>query len=286
MSPRCWLMNARSLVARQKVFFSSPPTASTRALPVPDGHRQRRESAGATDRHQDVAGDTNDRVVARRMDLAIVHQEAVAEVAQPRDRIVVEVGERFAGEIAARHHERGRTAEEQQVVHRRRRQHDPEQRVAGSDELRDRRVGPGAEQHDRSGRGDQLGGLGVVHLGEPAGLVEVGHHHRERLVGTSFATPQTRDGGIIGCVAGEVVSAETLDPDGSSAVDRGQCRLERVAASPPHRIAGGRAVVQHRPAVVTSDRLGVVPPVGRIVIFRALQASHMPNGAIVVFVRS
>ena len=106
-------MKARSVDARQNVFLSSPPTASTEWRAVPDRHGQRREAAGVANREQDVADDPDDRVVARHVDLAIVHEESIAEIAQPRDGVVVEVGERLAGEVAARHHECGSAEAEQ-----------------------------------------------------------------------------------------------------------------------------------------------------------------------------
>ena len=187
-----------------------------RAAAAPDRHGQRCEAAGAADREQDVAGDTDDRVVARHVDLAVVHEETVAETGQPRDRFDVDVRDRLAGEVAARHHERGSAEAEQQVLQRGRREHDPEHRVAGSDECRDACVGPGAEQHDRPGRCEQLGGLGVTHLGEAAGGVEVRDHDGERLVGTMLALPQALHCGVVGRVAGEVIATEALDGDRST----------------------------------------------------------------------
>ena len=155
-----------------------------------DRHGQRRGAAGAADRQQGVADDTDDRVVARHVDLAVVHEESVTEVAQPRDGVVVEVGERLAGEVATRHHERGSAEAEQEVVDRSRREHDPEHRIAWGDECRDGCIRSGAQQHDRPGGCEQLGGLGVGHLGEAASVVEVRHHDGERLVGTVLALPE------------------------------------------------------------------------------------------------
>ena len=143
------------------------------------------------------------------------------------------------------------------MVDRGRREHDPEHRIAWGDECRDGCVGSGAEQHDRPGRCEQLGGLGVAHLGKAAGVVEVRDHDGERLVGPVLALPETLDRAVVGRVAGEVVATETLDGDGPtrSGSSPGPPGAGRHRRSPTSSARSG-AVAEHRPAVVDSRSAG------------------------------
>ncbi len=120
-----------------------------------------------------------------------------------------------------------------------------------------------------------MGRLGVAHLGEAAGSVEVRDHDGERLVGTVLALPEALDRGIVGRVTGEVVATESLDRDRSAGADRRQRRREGVGI-PRRRVVGECAArVQHRPALVTADRLGVVPAVGRVAILGRAGVAHV-----------
>ena len=118
-SPTCGPSQAPSPRARQNVFLSSAPQPSV-GRGTGSGKRDRsRHVAARPAQYQGRAGeDARHRVVAGRRDVAVVHEEEVGESAQPRERLLVAVRERFVGEVARRHHERDAGRLEQQVVQR------------------------------------------------------------------------------------------------------------------------------------------------------------------------
>ena len=68
---------------------------------------------------------------------------------EPLVRLVVVVGDRLVGAVAARQHERPAEVGEQEVVERRVREHHAEPGAAGRDGCRDRRAVAPAQEHDR-----------------------------------------------------------------------------------------------------------------------------------------
>ena len=127
-----WPTHARPSFARANVFFSSAPQAS-RCRPQSTGSgsepgtnpRERRRNTGRVRDHP------HDGVVGARLDRAVVQEEEVGDVGEPRARVVVLVGDRLVGDVAAGHHERLPNVIHQQVVERRVRQHHAELRRAG-----------------------------------------------------------------------------------------------------------------------------------------------------------
>ncbi len=133
-------------------------------------NRQGSEAPGAPDGQDGLAHDPNDRVVTRDVDRPVVGEPGVAQMVEPlRGGGVVE-RDRLAVDVATRHDQRWSAGVEEQVVDRRGRQHDAEQRTARSDRLSDgvvtRFVRP--EQHDGPGRRLELRCLGVIDDGDPA----------------------------------------------------------------------------------------------------------------------
>ena len=74
-----------------------------------------------------------DGVVASGHDLAVVQNEQVGDRAEPRDCLVVAIGDGFLGQIARGHHERAADFSQYQVMQRRVRKHQPEHRIIGRD---------------------------------------------------------------------------------------------------------------------------------------------------------
>ena len=173
---------------------------------------------------------------------------------------------------------------EQQVVQRRVREHDADQRAGRARRGRRRRryVGGGRE-HDRAGRGLQCGRLLVVDRRQLAGSSEVGHHHGEGLVDPAFANPQSFTAASDGRVAGQVVAPDALDRNdlaGHQAPLRGG--EHRVGPDQDLRVAfEGDARAARR----AGDGLGVVSAVARVVVLGA-HAGHMANPSMVVDARS
>ena len=210
-----------------------------------------------------------DGVVRARLDRAVVQQEEVRDRPEACERLVVLVGDRLVGHVAARHHERGTGVREQQVVKRGVGEHQAELAGAGSDRWRDGRACTARRQHDRPlGAQQQLPLVGLEH-GEAGGLVEVAHHQGERLLFAVLARAQRRHGVLVVRPAGEVKPADALDRHD---------RARRQAPAPPPRPhrppAGGQGLPvavdqrRHGPAIRACDRLRVKPAIARVLVFR------------------
>ena len=176
--------------------------------------------------------------------------------------------DRLAGEVAAGHHQHpraGRVARqpEQQVVHRCVGEHHADVGVAGGDRGRQRCVGPPRQQDHRAPRIGRAGrARPAAACASAARVVEVGDHHRERLVAAVLALAQRGDRGLVGRVAGQVVAAEALDRDDRALGEQAPRRDHRVETDQVVAAAAGQP--QRRPAVVTGHRLGVEAAVGRV----------------------
>ena len=55
-----------------------------------------------------------------------------------------------------------------------------------------------------------------VHSGVTGYLPVIPGHQRERFIDTAFTPPQFRHGLVVGCIAGEVKTAESFDGDNFS----------------------------------------------------------------------
>ena len=87
------------------------------------------------------------------MDRPVVRQKDVGDAGQALESVVVVVGDRLVGAVAAGHDQRpAGQAAKQQMVQRRVGQHDAQEGIAGRDCLGDGDAGPLAEQHDRAAR--------------------------------------------------------------------------------------------------------------------------------------
>ena len=108
-----------------------------------------------------------------------------------------------------------------------------------------------------------------------AGPVEVGDHHRERLVLAVLAGPQRGHRRLAGRVGGQVVAAEALDGHHRPVPEPGRGPGERVAVrGPPVAVQQG----QRRPAGRAAHRLGVEAPVGRVVVLAGAVGAHGEAG--------
>ena len=130
------------------------------------------------------------------------------------------------------------TPAQQQVVERAVRQEQPSSGSPGATPSATGASGRrGASTIGPAGRGQRLGGRRRRARTAASRRVEVGHHHRERLVVACLAPAQLGDRGVVGGVDGEVVAADALDrhdPPGAERVDGGveRRRARRPARSP------------------------------------------------------
>ncbi len=119
-------------------------------------HRLRRVAAGPAYRQFSAIDDAGYRIVAADVDRAVMHQEHVGDVLQTLHGVIIFVGNRLLGPVAACHHQRNPVKiMQQQVMQRRIRQHDAEERVVRRHALGDGAADALCQEHDRASRGLQ-----------------------------------------------------------------------------------------------------------------------------------
>ena len=254
-----WLTHARPPRARQNVFLSSAPHASSgRGVPAPGSGsdaagRSRANDAGVSGCRLrgffGVAAGT-----ARTTESSVRvwigrswtrNRSAISR--EPLERVVVAVGDRLVGHVGAGHHERLADFLQQHVVKRRVGEHHSELGRSGRDGLRDRRIVAAGREHDRTLRaGQQLAG-NRVERHERLHERERRRHQRERLVLPMLARPQRRHRALVAGEAGEVVAADALDRDDRAARERGDGGGQRVG--------GGRRGPRSAVATVRRPRM-------------------------------
>ena len=121
---------------------------------VAAGRQRQREhardgAARAPQRQRPAAGHAQHRVVDARLDRAVVEHDEVGDRRQPLARVVVLVGDRLVGDVAARHHQRLAHVGQQQVMERAVGQHHAELGRARRHRPGHARVVAAAGEHDR-----------------------------------------------------------------------------------------------------------------------------------------
>ena len=249
-----WPTQARSPLARQKVFFSSAPQASigraaatgSRRL-VGTNPRERRSTCvvGAPARETTRITESSVRMWIGRS----WTRKSVGDRPEPLQCLGVAVGDRLVGDVAAGHHQRPTGVGEEQVVERRVGQHQPELGRARGDR-RPRAPRPAAAGRGRSGaRGSPSSSASAGPSStSSARRPEVGDHHRERLLLAVLARAQRRDRLLRVGPAGEVVAAEALDGDDP--------RPPRSAAAAAATASGAPPRSSSRPSAPSSRARG------------------------------
>ncbi len=210
-----WPIHARVPLATPKVFFCSAPQASRRAPAgatgsgSSDGH----VAARAAQQLRPSGRHAHDRVVGPRLDRAVVQEEEVGDGGEPVARVLVAVGDRLVGGVAARHHERLPHAREQEVVERRVGEHHAQVPRRRSHRLRHGRRRPPARQHDRPPRRAQQLALRGLQRHQLERGVHVASHQCEGLVLAVLACAQLGHGEAVAGPAGEMEAAQPLHGD-------------------------------------------------------------------------
>ena len=234
----CWERYALRPAARQKAPCSSAPVPSVGATSPASG-----SGVGARLRALRTTSasppDALDAVVVAGDDLAVVDEERVGDVGEPLERLRVLDADRLVAAIAARHDQRAADLAEQQVVERRGWQHRSLPTMARCHGGRERAAV--LDEDDRRSRGRQLGPLEGVQAEPLCRVVQVGDHHREGLVRSTFPLPEGRDRRLVGRVAGEVEPTEpfsaTIPPSARSVA---ACSIGSPACVPPRRSRSAR----------------------------------------------
>ena len=299
--------------ARQNVFLSSPPTASSvdrdtaarsaaartrasggSAAPPrrPRARRSRRRARGSAGRG---------RATRRRARPAGARASASSKQIGSSVRLPLVITRSSGTGAAPAIVQPGR---EQQVVQRRVRQQHADERVVGRDERRQRRIGPAPRAARSAGRATRAGWLRRRRPGEPPRDVEVARPSPRTACRRGPCAPATgATGAVGGRGAGEVVPAEALDRDdrargerglrrrerGVGAVDRAPAGLEpdpRAAAGQPPaaRGSGGRRDRRTRPRTAAHSAKPAIVVFGRsygsriVIVNRGPQFVHVMNG--------
>ncbi len=151
---------------------------------------------------------------------------------------------------------------EQEVVEGRVGQHHPDERVAGCHQRGQRTVGSRLQQHDRTGGGAQQTRLRRRRCGPGRRPRRGRAPSRRRACRAGACGAQGGNRGIVRCVADEVEPAEPLHRDGPP----GPQLAPRGDSTGPDPLRRRRDAIddggetEPRSAVMTRDRLGVVPP--------------------------
>ena len=104
---------------RQNVFFRRAPHASTGCRKGSSRRDPARDvAARPADDNRRARDDARHRVVAARVDVAIVQEEQVGDAGEPVEGFVVPVGERLLRQVARRHDQRAPGGGQQQVMQR------------------------------------------------------------------------------------------------------------------------------------------------------------------------
>ena len=206
-------------------------------------------------------------------------EEQVGDRAEPLQRIIVAVGDRLVGDVAAGHHQRHTGVDCEQMVQRRVGQHHAQLADQGGDAVGDAGSRTPAGQDDRPIPRAQQFRLPVSQLDQLGGGGEVLDHQRERPVLAVLARAQRRDRlGIVGA-AGEVVAAEALDRDDRTGDQRRRRRRDGIGRVAETRIlAGGVREPGPRPAGRAGVRLRVEAAIERVLVLGAARLAHLESG--------
>ncbi len=227
-------------------------------------HGLRDVAAGAAQHGLLTAEGADHRVVRADVDGPVVGEERVGDPLESGARVVVEVGDRLVGDVAAGEHDRGAHCLEEQVVQRAVGQHHAELPVAGRRRGGHGGVGPAGEQHDGpASAGEQVPRRGVQ-LAQLVGLVHIGHHDGERLVLTVFAGAQRGSRSFVASQHGQVIAADSLD--------------RQYLPGPQLFGSAGDGSREARPAAGAARGLGVKPPVRRVVVLVGARHAHRKPG--------
>ena len=210
-----------------------------------------------------------------------------AIAAEALERVVVEVGDRLVGDVAAGHHQRTPGIGQQQVVERRVRQHDPEVGACrGATASRDRRTRPSCRKDDRP-LGEPRRSCSSAGRARPAIAPARGRAPSERMACPRGAcAPAARATAASSSrAAGEVEAAESLDRD-DRAVEQERIAAAAIGSRAPRPASRRRREPDARPAVRAGVRLGVEAPVERDPRTRPGSGAHIRKPAMVVSGRS
>ena len=174
--------------------------------------RQRHKSARAPNDLRRAIHKRLHRIVAALQNVAVVEQECVGDVFEPRLRFVIVDRNRLFAQIGGGHHQ-GAHARigKQQVLQRRIGQKHSQPRNPGCDRRGDSIAWSCPRQHDGPRRRLQQGRFLLGQLAQLARRLDVPHHDGERFAVAVLSLAQSHHGGFIGRIDRQMESADALD---------------------------------------------------------------------------
>ena len=200
--------------------------------------------------------------------------------------------DRFIAQVSAGHDERVHTAGfcrgKQQMLKRGVGEHNAKLRKVVRDGRRERvggaaalANGTSAQQHDGANAAGQQAALNVVDMAQAFSIGKAAYHNGKRFVAAAFAAAKLGYRLLVGGVACQVKSAQTLDGDDTAvgqqlntAVDNGVAGLARGADGQRRGGFVGLAPRNVRPAIKAGIGLRVKPPVKRVAILCGTGGAH------------
>ncbi|MEJ2492478.1 MAG: hypothetical protein P8Y84_12820 [Desulfuromonadales bacterium] len=219
------------------------------------GHRARHITAGSPEQQRLPGHHPGDRIIGPHVNPPIMAEKGIGHGRQALAGFFVLIGNRFIGKIGTGHDQGTKRLREEQMMKRRIGQHDAEISVIGGKTRRQAMSGPFLHQHDRSFHTGQKPRLEVVDKGQFARRRQVFDHQGERFFIALFTAAQRRDGGFVGGIGSQVITAQSLD---GNDLPRSQSAAGfRQRITPPGVALPGDKQAQLRAAVRTGIRLGV-----------------------------
>src|SRR5215210_1261837 len=236
--------------------------------------RCRGVATGATDRVRSSSRCTDHGVVATHVNLTVVDQEVVGDLAQLVQRFLVAIGDGLVRVVAAGHNERDARIAQEEVVQRRVREHHAQSALARGDLFGDAGTLLAFQEHyGAGGRGEQRLFL-RRDAAELMYLSQVAGHEREGLVLAHLATPQGPYSLLVERVAGQVVAAETLYGDDGPAAQHARGTCDGVIRAGVKLVPESVEQPCPWPADGACVGLGVEAAVGGIFILAAAVGAH------------
>ena len=153
----------------------------------------------------------------------------------------------------------------------------PKQRIARRDGIRDAASGPLPQQHDRRPRRLEQLAFQRRNLANRLHVRQIPQHDGEGLLVAVLSPPQFRHGGLAGRIADQVVSADAFHrPDAARA--NGLRRTPPADRRPQSAAPSSSRSRSAGPQSPAAGRLGMEPPIGRVLVFLAGTPAHREAG--------
>src|SRR5271165_6345554 len=151
-------------------------------------NRNRHKPARAPQLSRPPAGDPRHGVVAAQQNVAVVKEEAVGQLAQPANCLIIGNAYRLLAQVGTSHDQRCEaTSSKKQMMERRVWKEHAKVAVERRNFLRDRSIFPVPQQGNGPLRAEQQLARSTVHFAKTLRRIKVGNHHRKWLFNSTLA---------------------------------------------------------------------------------------------------